>query len=128
MYLPPCITTRYRPSMSHYYRFKRDDPVIIGSGRYKGHTGVVGSAVFQRSVDYPDDQHPGYHVVLEDERVVTVRWDQRRPSRLIAQQTPVQRREAQRCAQFLLALSMPEITMESIRSDPHPQTGGGTHI
>ena len=32
--------------------------------------------MFQRSVDYPDDQHPGYHVVLDDERVVTVRWDQ----------------------------------------------------
>ena len=49
--------------------------VAIVSGRYKGHTGVVDSAV-KRTADYPDDQSPGYHVVLENERVVTVRWNQ----------------------------------------------------
>jgi hypothetical protein len=48
----------------------------IGWGRYAGATGVVDSAVFQKTVDYPDDYSAGYHVVLEDERVVTVRWDQ----------------------------------------------------
>ena len=32
--------------MGHYYGFKRGDPVTIVSGRYKGHTGVVDSAVF----------------------------------------------------------------------------------
>ena len=31
--LPTRVTTRYRPSMGHYYRFKRGDPVIIVSGR-----------------------------------------------------------------------------------------------
>ena len=74
---PPPNETRLLPlSVSHYYQFKRGAPVTVVSGRYKGHTGVVDSAVFQRSVDYPDDQHPGYHVVLDDERVVTVRRDQ----------------------------------------------------
>jgi hypothetical protein len=38
--------------------------------------GVVDSAVFQKTVDYPEEYAAGYHVVLEDERVVTVRWDQ----------------------------------------------------
>jgi len=64
--------------MGHYYRFKRGDPVVIASGRYKGVLGVVESAVFQRTVDYPDDFAPAYHVVLDDERVVTMRWDQLR--------------------------------------------------
>ena len=37
-------------------------------------TGVVDSAVFQKTVDFPNEYSAG--VVLEDERVVTVRWDQ----------------------------------------------------
>ena len=63
-------------SMGHYYRFKRGDPVTILSGRYKGHTGLVDSAVFQRTVDFPDEMAPGYHVVLDAGPMVTVRWDQ----------------------------------------------------
>ena len=35
--------------------------------------GVVDSAVFQRTVDYPDEFAPGYHMVLHDGAVVTVR-------------------------------------------------------
>ena len=66
--------------MGHYYRFKRGDLVTVVSGRFKGHTGVVDSAVFQQTVDYPDDYSPGYHVILADERVVTLRWDQVRLS------------------------------------------------
>jgi hypothetical protein len=62
--------------MGHYYRFKRGDPAVILSGRYEGRLGAVDSAVFQRTVDFPDEFAPGYHVVLEDEAVVTVRWDQ----------------------------------------------------
>jgi ribosomal protein L24 len=65
--------------MGHYYRFKRGDTVIIVSGRYKGHWGVVDSAVFQRTVDYPEEVAPGNHVVLDDGMVVTVRWDQVKP-------------------------------------------------
>ena len=71
-----CVTGSYNAHVSHNYRFKRGDPVRIGWGRYAGATGVVDSAVFQKTVDYPDDCSAGYHVVLEDERVVTVRWDQ----------------------------------------------------
>ena len=62
--------------MGHYYRFKRGDPVVIVSGHYKGHQGVVDSAVFQRTVDYPGEFASGYHVVLEEGPVTTVRWDQ----------------------------------------------------
>ena len=62
--------------MSHYYHFKRGDRVRIQRGRYRGLAGVVDSAVFQKTVDYPDEYAAGYHVVLEDERVVAVRWDQ----------------------------------------------------
>ena len=34
------------------------------------------SALFQRTVDQPDEYAPGYHVVLDNWAVVTVRWDQ----------------------------------------------------
>ena len=61
--------------MGHYYQFKRGDSVVIVSGRYEGHQGVVDSAVFQRTVDWPEEFAPGYHVVLENGTVVTVRWD-----------------------------------------------------
>ncbi len=59
--LPTREATRYRPCMGHYYRFKRGDPVVIVSGCYKGHQGAVDSAVFQRTVDYPDEFAPGYY-------------------------------------------------------------------
>ncbi len=62
--------------MGHYYRFKRGDRVIIVSGQRSGVLGVVDSAVFQRTIDHPEDVSPGYHVVLPDNAVVTVRWDQ----------------------------------------------------
>ncbi len=62
--------------MGHYYRFKRGDRVIIVSGQRSGMLGVVDSAVFQRTIDHPEDVSPGYHVVLPDNAVVTVRWDQ----------------------------------------------------
>ena len=70
------MTGSYNAQVSHNYRFKIGDPVRIGWGRYAVAVGVVDSAVFQKTVDYPDDYSAGYHVVLEDERVVTVRWDQ----------------------------------------------------
>ncbi len=62
--------------MGYYYRFGRGDPVTITSGRYQGHTGVVSSAVFQRTADFPDEYAPGYHVTLDTGPWVTVRWDQ----------------------------------------------------
>ena len=51
--------------MGHYYHFKRGEPVTIVSGRYKGYTGLVDRAVFQRTVDYPEECGAGYHVVLD---------------------------------------------------------------
>ena len=62
--------------MGHYYRFKRGDRVVIVSGQRSGMMGVVDSAVFQRTIDHPEDVSPGYDVVLADNAVVTVRWDQ----------------------------------------------------
>ncbi len=62
--------------MGHYYRFKRGDRVVIVSGQRSGVLGVVDSAVFQRTIDHPEDVSPGYHVVLPDNAVVTVGWDQ----------------------------------------------------
>ena len=38
------------------------------------------SNVYQRTVDYPDEWANGYHVMLDTEEVVTVRWDQVRGS------------------------------------------------
>ena len=62
--------------MSHNYHFKRGDAVRILWGRYARLEGIIDSAVFQKTVDYPDDYAAGYHVVLEGDKVVTVRWDQ----------------------------------------------------
>ena len=62
--------------MGHFYRFKRGDRVTIISGRFAGFHGAVDSAVFQRTIDYPDAFSPGYHVIISDGPVVTVRWDQ----------------------------------------------------
>jgi hypothetical protein len=52
---------------------------MIVSGCYKGHQGVIDNAVFQGTVGHPDEFAPGYHVVLGDGEVVTVRWDQGKP-------------------------------------------------
>ena len=62
--------------MGHYYSRKRGDQVTIISGRYQGSQGVVDSAVFQRTVDYPEEYSAGYHVILDSGPVITVRWDQ----------------------------------------------------
>ena len=54
-------------------------PEIPISGRYQDSADVVDSAVFQRTVDYPDEYAPGYHVVLDTGQVITVRWDPVKP-------------------------------------------------
>ena len=59
-----------------YYHFKRGDRVIITTGSYQGCTGTIDSAMLPRTVDQPDEHSPGYHVVLDNGEVVTVRWDQ----------------------------------------------------
>ena len=64
-------------NMSHVYRFVRGDKVNIISGKYAVATGTVDSKVFQYSVDYyPEELAAGYHVVVDDGEVVTVRVEQ----------------------------------------------------
>ena len=53
----------------------RGAQVHITSGRYAGRVGFVDANVFQRTVDYPDELALGYHVLLGDGTVVTVRRD-----------------------------------------------------
>ena len=59
--------------MGRFYRYRRGDQVTITSGRYKGRSGIVESAVYQRTVDRPDGYDAGYHVVIGEGEVVTVR-------------------------------------------------------
>ncbi len=54
----------------------RGDRVTITWGRYAAATGLVDRPAFQRTVDCPDEFAPGYHVVLDTDELVTVRWDQ----------------------------------------------------
>ena len=52
------------------------DRVIIISGTYEGHRGTVEANVYQKTVDDPDEWANGYHVMLDSDELVTVRWDQ----------------------------------------------------
>ena len=54
---------------------RRGDRVTITSGKYAGHTGTIESNVYQRTLDYPDELANGFHVMLDIEELVTVRWD-----------------------------------------------------
>ena len=51
---------------------RRGDRVIIISGTYEGHRGTVE----EKTIDYLDEWSNGYHVILDSEVLVTVRWDQ----------------------------------------------------
>ena len=55
---------------------RRGDRVIITNGQYAGCRGIVESNVYQRTVDYPDEQANGHHVMLDTGELVTVRHDQ----------------------------------------------------
>ena len=55
---------------------RRGDRVIINSGMYKGHRGTAEANVYEKTVDFPDEWSNGYHVMLDTEELVTVRWDQ----------------------------------------------------
>ena len=54
----------------------RGTRVRIISGRYAGRIGTVDANVFQRTVDYPEEFAAGFHLTLDDDMRVTVRWDQ----------------------------------------------------
>ena len=55
---------------------RRGNRVTITTGKYAGRTGTIESNVYQKTVDYPDEWSNGYHVMLDTEVLVTVRWDQ----------------------------------------------------
>jgi len=55
---------------------RRGDRVRITTDKYAGHVGTIESNVYQKTVDYPDEWASGYHVMLDSEELVTVRWDQ----------------------------------------------------
>ena len=73
-HFPRSVTARYVSTM-HWMR-KRGARVRITTGKYTGQTGTVDSNVFQRTVDDPDELANGYHVMLDTDELVTVRWDQ----------------------------------------------------
>ena len=54
----------------------RADRVKITIGKYADQTGTVVSHVYQRTLDYADELDSGYHVLLDTEDLVTVRFDQ----------------------------------------------------
>ena len=55
---------------------RRGDRVTITTGKYAGHTGTIESNVYQKTVDYPDELSNAFHVMLDTEKLVTVRLDQ----------------------------------------------------
>ena len=55
---------------------KRGDRVVITSGKYQGHQGVIESNVHQRTADYPKDFSDGFQVMLDTGALVVVRCDQ----------------------------------------------------
>ena len=58
---------------------RRGDQVTITRGKYAGRTGTVESNVYQKTADNPGERANGYHVMLDTEVLVTVRWDQVEP-------------------------------------------------
>jgi len=58
------------------YKYARGQRVQIVSGSLTRMIGTVDSCAFQTSVDHPGERAPGYHMVLDDRTVVTIRWDQ----------------------------------------------------
>ena len=45
-------------------------------GTHRGKSGIVEAAVFQKTVDFPDESAHGFHVSLDDGAWVTVRREQ----------------------------------------------------
>ena len=55
---------------------KRGDRVVITTGKYQGHEGIIESNVHQRTADYPMDLSDGFQVMLDTGALVVVRCDQ----------------------------------------------------
>ena len=54
---------------------KRGDRVRITSRNYTGHTEIVASNVYQKTVEYPGEFADGCHFMLGNEELVTVQWE-----------------------------------------------------
>ena len=48
--------------------------MTITTGEYVGHRGTVEANVYKKTVDYTDERANGYHVMLNTEEWVIVRW------------------------------------------------------
>ena len=57
------------------WMLQRGDRVRITTGQYTAHLGTVESNVYQRTVDHPGEWANGFHIMLDTEKLVTVRWD-----------------------------------------------------
>ena len=55
---------------------KRGDRVVITTGKYQSHEGVIESNVHQRTADYPKDLSDGFQVMLDSGELVVARCDQ----------------------------------------------------
>jgi hypothetical protein len=55
---------------------RRGDRVTITSGTYDGQKGTVESKVYHKAVDYHNEWSNGYHIMLDTEALVTLRWGQ----------------------------------------------------
>jgi hypothetical protein len=55
---------------------KRGERVLITTGKYTGHRGVIEANVFQITEDHPGELANGYHVMLDTDDLVTIRQDQ----------------------------------------------------
>ena len=49
---------------------------MIISSKFAGRIGTVEANVYQRTVDYPEEWANGFHVLLDIQNLVTVRWGQ----------------------------------------------------
>ena len=54
---------------------QRGDRVII-VGKYAGHLGMVEANVYQKTVDYPTELSNEYHIILDTDELVTLRWNE----------------------------------------------------
>ena len=55
-----------------YFLRRRGDRVTITTDKYATGPGPLS----QKTVDYPNEWANGFHVMLDTEELVTVRWDQ----------------------------------------------------
>ncbi|MCH8801840.1 MAG: hypothetical protein IH963_13125 [Chloroflexi bacterium] len=50
--------------------------MTITNGKHTSNKGTVEANVYQKTMDHPDEWSNGYHVILDTDGLVTLRWDQ----------------------------------------------------